>query len=433
MYGAMRIPWPGWEITQLIGRGSFGAVYEMRRKIMDEVEYAALKVISIPQSPNDIEEMRSDGYDDNGIVASFQEQLRGIVSEYTMMRKLSDCPNIVKCDDLQYIPHDDGFGWDVSIKMELLTPLTKVLTDPVPEQMVVKLAKDLCFALTKCKENNIVHRDIKPQNIFISSRGDYKLGDFGIAKTVERTSGGTKIGTYKYIAPEVYNNQPYGSAADIYSLGLVLYWLLNERRMPFLPLPPVMLKAGQDEQSRQRRLSGEPLPVPAHGSEALKRIVLKACAYDTQERYASAVEMLADLNKLDGGEPVSATVATAAPEEFSQEEDVTDPALHRNDTVVTDAVMADSTALDGGEFTSQAAYSEQPVATKEKRYRKWLAIVLAIFPYTGLFGVHDFYLGKKKWAKWKLCTINFIGCGWLWDIIVVLCGRYKDANGEYLH
>lgn len=68
-----------------------------------------------------------------------------------------------------------------------------------------------------CKKHNIIHRDIKPANIFASGNGDYKLGDFGIAKTIEQTSGGTKIGTYDYMAPEVYHDQPYGNTADIYS------------------------------------------------------------------------------------------------------------------------------------------------------------------------------------------------------------------------
>lgn len=156
----------------------------------------------------------------------------------------------------------------------------------------------MCSALELCKKHGIVHRDVKPQNIFVSPNGDYKLGDFGIAKTVEKTIGGTKIGTYKYMAPEVYNNQPYGTAADIYSLGLVLYWMLNERRMPFLPLPPEKLKAGMDESARNRRLSGEQLPPPAYGSENLKKIVLKACSFVPEDRYTTAEEMLDDLNQL---------------------------------------------------------------------------------------------------------------------------------------
>lgn len=290
--------WPGWETVGMIGRGSFGAVYEIQREIFDDVEKAALKMISIPQNASDIDELYSDGFDDESISSTFKGYLKSIVAEYTMMQKLSGCTNIVNCQDLRYVPHDDGVGWDIFIKMELLTPLTKALPAQVPEETVIQIAKDICAALQLCKKHGIVHRDIKPQNIFVSPNGDFKLGDFGIAKTVEKTTGGTKIGTYKFMAPEVYHSKPYGTASDIYSLGLVLYWLLNERRMPFMPLPPQKLTAGINEASRNRRLSGEPFPEPQNGSKWLKAIVMKACAYNTEDRYASAEEMLFDLNQM---------------------------------------------------------------------------------------------------------------------------------------
>ena len=293
-------PWAEWETVRVIGRGSFGTVYEIRRRLVDgTVETAAMKVITLPQNPGDVEELRGEGFDDESITATFQSHLRSIVAEYTLMRKLDGSANVVNCKDIRYVQHDDGIGWDIFIRMELLTPLLKALPENVPEETVVRLGRDIASALVLCRKHSIIHRDIKPQNIFISDNADYKLGDFGIAKTVEKTMGGTKIGTYKYMAPEVYNNQPYGSGADIYSLGLVLYWLLNERRMPFMPLPPAKVLAGQDEQARQRRLSGEKLPPPAHGSQELKRIVLKSCAYAPKDRYHTADEMLEDLNRLN--------------------------------------------------------------------------------------------------------------------------------------
>ena len=296
--------WPGWETVRLIGRGSFGAVYEIQRKLFedgDEVEKAALKVISIPQNESEIEEMYSDGYDEESVTSTFRTYLKSIIVEYSLMRKMNGSANIVNGDDIRYVQHDDGIGWDIFIKMELLTPLTKALPAEITEETVVNIARDMCAALELCKKHEIVHRDIKPHNIFVSPNGDYKLGDFGIAKTVEKTMGGTKIGTYKYMAPEVYNNQPYGTAADIYSLGLVLYWLLNERRMPFLPLPPEKITATMEEEARRRRLSGERLPTPAHGSKNLKKIVLKACAFDPKDRYQTAREMREDLARLSGG------------------------------------------------------------------------------------------------------------------------------------
>jgi len=309
------VSWPGWETVRLIGRGSFGAVYEIQRDMFGELERAALKVISIPQHPGDIEELYADGYDEKSITSTFHNHLRSIVTEYSLMRKLNGFTNIVNCDDVRYVQHDDGIGWDIYIKMELLTPLIRMLSESVTEKMVLRLARDICNALVLCKKHDIVHRDIKPQNIFVSPNGDFKLGDFGIAKTVEKTTGGTMIGTYRYMAPEVFHGLPYGSAADIYSLGLVLYWLLNERRMPFLPLPPASINTSMDQEARHRRFSGEPLPEPAHGSEELKRIVLKACAYKAEDRYASPAEMLADIEHLCEKAPEPAVEETEAVQE----------------------------------------------------------------------------------------------------------------------
>lgn len=288
--------WPGWETVRIIGRGGYGAVYEIARcDCNGEIERAAMKVISIPQNPGVIETMYSEGYDTESITRTLEKYSNDIVSEYSLMRKLNGTANVVSCDDYRKVRHADGFGWDIFIRMELLTPLTKALPEHVSEDTVLKIALDLTSALELCSRFSIVHRDIKPQNIFVSGLGDYKLGDFGIAKTMERTMNGTMIGTYNYMAPEVFSSRPYGSAADIYSLGLVLYWLLNERRLPFLPPPPAALSAEEDEQARIRRLRGERIPAPKNGSAALRRIVLKACEFKPENRYQSAAEMHADL------------------------------------------------------------------------------------------------------------------------------------------
>lgn len=288
--------WPGWETVRIIGRGGYGAVYEIARcDCNGEIERAAMKVISIPQNPGVIETMYSEGYDTESITRTLEKYSNDIVSEYSLMRKLNGTANVVSCDDYRKVRHADGFGWDIFIRMELLTPLTKALPEHVSEETVVKIALDLTSALELCSRFSIVHRDIKPQNIFVSDLGDYKLGDFGIAKTMERTMTGTMIGTYNYMAPEVFSSRPYGSTADIYSLGLVLYWLLNERRLPFLPLPPAALSAEEDEQARIRRLHGERIPAPKNGSAPLRRIVLKACEFKPENRYQSAAEMHKDL------------------------------------------------------------------------------------------------------------------------------------------
>jgi len=292
------VSWPGWEVVEKIGTGSFGSVYRIRREILGEEEFAALKVISIPHTSDELEELQSQGYDDATITTHFQRYLEDIVREYSLMRRMKGNTNVVYCDDIRYIQKPDGFGWTIYIKMELLNPLMKNLHRVNSEEQVLRLAKDLCNALRLCREYNIIHRDIKPQNVFISDTGNFKLGDFGIAKTVEKTARGTKIGTYRYMAPEVFQNEPYGHNADIYSLGLLLYWLLNEKRGPFLPSPPQIPTANMEDEAMMRRFRGDPLPAPAHGSPELVNVVLRACAADPTVRYQTAEEMLADLQRI---------------------------------------------------------------------------------------------------------------------------------------
>ena len=80
------------------------------------------------------------------------------------------------------------------------------------EKEVIKLGMDLSKALEYCRKLKIIHRDIKPENIFVSRFGDFKLGDFGIARELERTmSGFSKKGTYSYMAPEMYKGEKYDS------------------------------------------------------------------------------------------------------------------------------------------------------------------------------------------------------------------------------
>ena len=290
---------PGWRFVRMLGTGSYGSVYEIQRDNYGSVERAALKILSIPKSREYIDELYSEGFSEEGVTKRVHRHRDDIIREYSMMKTIKGHTNIVYCDDLICDPHENGVGWDIYIKMELLTPLMKKQGAVLTEEEVIRLGKDICSALSVCQKNNIIHRDVKPQNIFVSHNGDYKLGDFGIAKSSSDVMGGTKIGTYKYMAPEVYNGKPYGPSVDVYGLGLVMYWLLNEHRHPFLPLPPKEYSTLEDNKALERRCAGEKLPEPAHGSRALKAIVMKACAFDPKDRFQSADEMLDALNRLE--------------------------------------------------------------------------------------------------------------------------------------
>ena len=144
--------WPGWETVRLIGRGSFGGVYEIRRDVFGHEEKAAMKVITIPQNDSDAEELFDSGYDEQSVTETFRSHLESIVNEYTLMRQMNGAANVVNCDDFRIVEHVGKIGWDIFIKMELLTPLTRAVGREPSEEQVRRIAHDLCSALVLCKK-----------------------------------------------------------------------------------------------------------------------------------------------------------------------------------------------------------------------------------------------------------------------------------------
>lgn len=282
-----------WKIVREIGSGSFGKVFEIEREDFGYTYKAALKAVTIPQSQSEVDSIMDDGMDSQSVTQYFRSFVEELVDEFRLMSKLKGESNIVSYEDHRVIEHKDGIGWDILIRMELLIPLLKYTKEHSMTQAdVVRLGIDICKALELCRKHNIIHRDIKPENIFVSENGKFKLGDFGIAKTVEKTmSGLSKKGTYTYMAPEVYKGEEYGPSVDIYSLGIVLYRYLNNNRAPFLPEFPAVITHSDRSNAIERRIKGETIPAPATADDELAAIVLKACAYDPKERYASATEM----------------------------------------------------------------------------------------------------------------------------------------------
>lgn len=282
---------PGWEIVRCIGSGSSGKVYELKKK--DEYGgdfHCALKVISVPGSQKEYDEML-ETMSEFAMRAKLREKVEEISNEYRLLGALRGHPNVVNCEDQMIIPHENDMGWDIYIRMELLQSLPDyVRENGMTVENVIKLGSDMCSALELCRENNIIHRDIKPQNIFVSRYGVFKLGDFGVAKASTIRTSADKVGTYSYMAPEVYKGKGYDDRVDIYSLGMVLYWLLNERRGPFLPMPPQTPTAEQTTDAQIRRFRGETLPQPKNGGAALKKVVMTACSYKIADRYSDPAE-----------------------------------------------------------------------------------------------------------------------------------------------
>jgi len=284
-----------WYIKEFIGKGSYGKVFEIERKdIFGTVNTGALKAITVPVSEDELEDLLTNGMDRDSASNYFRNYAEGMNREIALMSRLKAHSNIVSYEDHDIQPHEDGLGWDILIRMELLTPITvfQKANKQFTRQQVVHLGIDLCRALELCQRYNIIHRDIKPANIFLSDSEDFKLGDFGVARMASASTGAsTRAGTVNYMAPEVFRGEKYTSNVDTYSLGLVMYQLLNANRLPFCPPYPDAMTPDQREQANARRLSGAALPPPANANGQLAEIVLKACAPNPADRYESPLSL----------------------------------------------------------------------------------------------------------------------------------------------
>lgn len=289
------LPWKNWEVVKLIGRGTYGDVYEIQKRDAQYVTRAALKVIHVSLDEQKKRELESEKI---SLDSYLQETQSNIVSEIYIMESLKSASHIVAIEDYEIQKEADG--WTLFIRMELLKSLVQLRSEKnFTKGEVLKLGLDLCEGLQACWKKGVIHRDIKPANIFISEFGEYKLGDFGISKQLEHTmAGSTRAGTESYMAPEVFHGKKYDGTVDIYSLGIVLYQLANKGKLPFVSQDREIVSYSEVIKAKQKRLNGELLPDPAVGGRALGNILRKACAFDPEDRYQNPQEMYRELKKL---------------------------------------------------------------------------------------------------------------------------------------
>lgn len=288
-----------WHIKRFIGEGSFGKCFEIEKSDISGVYTSAMKIITVPYK-NSGNTMGFDSMSHEEMTHYYKDVAKEVSKEFILMERLKGCTNIVSYEDHEIRDHANGIGCDILIRMELLTPLnTYYTTYPPTEADVIRLGIDMCRALEVCAKENIIHRDIKPSNIFVSEHGDYKLGDFGVARHLEASCRElSKKGTYDYMAPEVYRDSVYDARADIFSLGIVLYKLMNNGRIPFLPPTPAPIGYNDSENAIKRRLCGEmPLP-PVNANPAFAQVILQACQGNPDARFSSATQMREALEAL---------------------------------------------------------------------------------------------------------------------------------------
>lgn len=291
--------WGGWYVEELIGEGSFGKVYKIIKEEWGFRYESALKVIRVPTKEQYREAVAVMATSDNSLMDYFEGSVKNIINEIRVMYALKGNSNIVGYEDHMVQRRDDPMGWDIFLRMEYLKTLNKYIGEAtIARKDVIKLGIDICAALETCSQRGIIHRDIKDENIFISKYGEFKLGDFGISKELSKSGRAASMkGTPLFMAPEVFRGDKYDAKADLYSLGIVLYRLLNCGRIPLVPPYPQVIRYKDSEEALERRISGEDLNLPAESRDDLGKVVLRACMFNPSDRYIDATQMKFELEK----------------------------------------------------------------------------------------------------------------------------------------
>ncbi|MGI5268250.1 Stk1 family PASTA domain-containing Ser/Thr kinase [Nonomuraea sp. CA-218870] len=274
-----------YELDGVVGRGGMAEVYRARDIRLDRI--VAIKTL------------RSDLARDHTFQARFRREAQSaaslnhpaVVAVYDTGEDVTDgtpVPYIV----MEYV---DG---------RTLRDLLRADRRLIPER-ATELVDGILRALDYSHRGGIVHRDIKPANVMITTAGDVKVMDFGIARAMAdsaatMTQTAQVIGTAQYLSPEQARGERVDARSDIYSTGCVLYELLTGQP-PFTGDSPVAIA--------YQHVREEPIPPSQIDPEIPQwadAIVLKAMAKDPAHRYQSATEMRADIQRAMSGMPVDA-------------------------------------------------------------------------------------------------------------------------------
>ncbi|MGH2398394.1 MAG: Stk1 family PASTA domain-containing Ser/Thr kinase [bacterium] len=257
-----------YEILEPIGQGGMAHVYRARRR--PDGQIVALKVLyeHYAGAPE--------------FVTRFQREARSAAS--------LTHPHVVRILDSG---RDNG-TWFIAMEHVEGETLKQLVAreGALPVERACQIAGQVCEALEYAHSRGIVHRDIKPQNILVSSGGAVKVADFGIARAVAAstiTQPGSVVGSAQYLSPEQARGDAAGEASDLYALGIVLYEMVTGR-LPFDGETPVALALKHIQETPP-----PPRTLDERISPRVERIILCAMAKQPEMRYSSAAEMRGDL------------------------------------------------------------------------------------------------------------------------------------------
>lgn len=333
-----------YELQEKIGEGGMSLVYKARDKKLNR--FIAVKIL------------KHEFIDNEDIVDKFKK-------EATAIANLND-PYIVNVLD---VGSQDDYNYIVMeyVKGKTLKEFIRE-KGRIPYDLALNFSTQIAKALDCAHKNNIIHRDIKPQNILVTEEGSLKVTDFGIAKSTNSstiTNTSNVIGSAHYFSPEQAKGNYIDSRTDLYSLGVVIYEMVTGR-VPFDADSPVSvaLKHIQEEVVPPKNINSA---VP----ESLNKLILKAMEKEQIKRYQSAKEMIVDLDKIKNDPNAIIGTVPVTADDFTRVMPSVNPA--------NVAAVKNSTSKSNDDWEEdEDDWDEEEDDSKKKKNKTKLGIILAL-------------------------------------------------------
>ena len=273
-----------------------------------------LKHICIPENEKQVDALILTGAaaDRDAAQAYYEQVVTDYRQELEKMEELSSSPNLASFRSYEIKPKEESVGFDIYLLAEHRTTLETYLENyTISHCSAINMAVDLCNALADLRAAGLIHRDVKPGNIYMDPQGHFMLGDLGTAaidglkycSMPERM-----ISTYS--APELFELMAVvNETIDLYSVGLILYRIYNGGHAPF-----------EDERTSAKgadklRVTGQALPAPMFADYEMAEILCKACSFKPEDRYQTPEEMkqaFVDYMKRNqvGDDPIAPPIVT---------------------------------------------------------------------------------------------------------------------------
>lgn len=278
-----------WQISKPLGTGTYGKTYEITNFTGETGIYKLIKIpVELIKNPDEFP------------VKTHKDRAKEIRNDFlgsvAYMRLNDEWKHFVKYEDCSVVPSDDFTTLSVSVRMEKLLSLSTVLErQSLSQDEVLRLAVNVCRCLEKCREMDYVYTNLKPNNIFITSTG-CKLGDFGTFGLYEPKKINVAMRkSQDYMAPEMIKFGEINPTSDTYALGLIMYSLLNNNKLPFIPRYEDQVGINDANLAIEKRCANYVFTDPDNASEEVKKIIFKACDSSVSNRYESPTEMKNDL------------------------------------------------------------------------------------------------------------------------------------------